>query len=311
MNHLKIRKLNKGDYIGIFSSSSPTNLEALEKMKKYFTKKGYKIKTTPNILEDFGYMAGTAKQRASDFNMLINDDEVKLIITANGGKSALQLLPLIDYDTIRIKSKGIVGLSDPSILLNAITAKTGLITIHGPNGYSFGHSEISKYSEDNWWKIVSESVEIPYEFPINRDARVIKYGETVSGQLYGGHLSTIRNLIKTEWEPDWDGCILFIEEVFSEFSTIDTMLTYLDYSGVLSKIAGLVIGKLEQCEEKNYKLKESFEDIVLRNCKSYNFPIIIDVLLGHTDDKLTLPIGAKVRFNSKDRKIELLDNVVF
>ena len=74
-----------------------------------------------------GYMAGTPKERASDLNALINDDEVKLIMTANGGASAIQILPFVDFYAFSKKPKLIVGLSDPSCLLNALTSKTGVI----------------------------------------------------------------------------------------------------------------------------------------------------------------------------------------
>ena len=61
-------------------------------------------------------MAGSARARADDLNELVADDNVKMIMTVNGGKSALQMLPYIDYDLIQKKQKGIIGLSDPSII---------------------------------------------------------------------------------------------------------------------------------------------------------------------------------------------------
>ena len=61
-------------------------------------------------------MAGSARARADDLNELVADDNIKMIMTANGGKSTLQMLPYIDYDLIQKKQKGIIGLSDPSII---------------------------------------------------------------------------------------------------------------------------------------------------------------------------------------------------
>lgn len=303
MNIIPIKKIEPGDTIGLFSSSSPTNENSVNNIKDYFEKRGYIVKTSSHIYKSNGYMAGNAKERADDLNELVEDDSVKLIMTANGGKSALQMLPYIDYERIRKKQKGIIGLSDPSILLNAVTVKSGVITLHGPNGYNFGESQITKFSEKNWWDIVTGK---QTEIGFGTDATVIKGNRDVTGRLYGGHLGTIRNLIGTEWEPDWNSCILFLEEAFSDISLFDTMLTHLKYCGVFEKIHGLVVGKLEQCYESNYSVIESLQEIILRNCEEYDFPIIMDAWIGHTDDKVTLPIGAMGKLCLSGVKLDLI-----
>ena len=288
MDVLPIKRLEPGDTIGLFSSSSPTTESSVNNIRNYFEKKGYKIKTSSHIFASNGYMAGNAKERSDDLNELVNDDSVKLIMTANGGKSALQMLPFIDYEAIRKHPKGIIGLSDPSVLLNAITAKSKIITLHGPNGYNFGENNLSKFSQRNWWNFVTGNL---MQINLGEDVTVLKGNEDITGTLYGGHLGTIRNILGTEWEPDWNACILFLEEAFSDYSAIDAMLTYLRYCGVFEKISGLLFGKLEQCHESNYDISENLQEIILRNCEGYDFPIVIDAWLGHTDNKVTLPIG--------------------
>ena len=307
---LPIKKLLPGDTIGVFSSSSPTNQQSLLQIEKYFNRRGYKVKIAPHTLDSFGYMAGTSQNRANDLNDLVADEEVKLIITAGGGKSALQLLPLINYDLIRKKQKGIIGLSDPAILLNAISSISNVITLHGPNGYNFGETTISKFSEENWWRIVSGEIEDTNTIYLGDTARAIKGTGEINGVLYGGHLSTIRNLLGTKWEPDLNASVLFLEEAFSDISLIDSTLTYLNYCGVLRRINGLIFGKLELCSESNYDVKERFDDILLRNCQEYNFPIICDALIGHTDDKVTLPIGAEVTLSIKQKSVMLNSKIV-
>ena len=308
---LPIKKIQSGDTIGIFSSSSPTNRNSLMQIEEYFNLKGYKVKIAPHALDSLGYMAGSPQNRADDLNNLIADDEVKIIMTAGGGKSALQLLPYIDYDLIRKKQKGIIGLSDPAILLNAITSISEVITLHGPNGYNFGETTISKFSEENWWKIVTGEIEKTNTIYLGDSAKAIKGTSEISGVLYGGHLSTIRNLLCTKWEPNLNSSILFLEEAFSDISLIDSTLTYLNYCGGLEKINGLIFGKLELCSESNYDVIEHFEDIILRNCQDYSFPIICDALIGHTDEKVTLPIGAKVTLSLTQRNIILNGKIVF
>jgi muramoyltetrapeptide carboxypeptidase len=310
MGKILPNKIKPGDTIGVFSPSSPTTESAIEKMKVYFESKGYKFKVAENALESYGFMAGTPEKRANDFNQLANDPDVKMIMTSTGGKSGLHLLPLIDYEAIQKEPKIIVGLSDPAILLNAITAKTGLTTFHGPNGYNFGHTSITEYSESNWWPIVNGNINVPYKFPINDRMRVLKSGPTITGKLYGGHLGTIRSLIGTPWMPSLKGSILFIEEIFTELHVIDTMLAHFKLAGILGLINGLIVGELVECKENAYPQVEALEDILLRNCEEFNFPIVTNIPLGHTDDKITLPIGAELALDSGSSTLELLEAVV-
>ncbi|MEW2626031.1 LD-carboxypeptidase [Streptomyces sp. NPDC048106] len=54
------------------------------------------------------------------------------VVCAGGGKSANRLLRGLDYELIAERLKPLVGVSDPSLLLNANTARTGLFTFRGP-----------------------------------------------------------------------------------------------------------------------------------------------------------------------------------
>lgn len=307
MDILPVKKLEPGDTIGLFSSSSPTSERSVNNIKKYFESKGYKIKTSSHLFASNGYMAGTAKERADDLNELVNDNDVKIIMTANGGKSGLQMLPFIDYEAVRKHSKGIIGLSDPAVLLNAVTAKSGIISLHGPNGYNFGENSLSEYSEKNWWDFVTGKQNNIY---LGEEAYVLRGKGDITGTLFGGHLGTVSNLLGTEWEPEWRASILFLEEAFTNYSSIDAMLNHLRYCGVFDKINGLIFGKLEQCGESNYEISESLQDIILRNCDGYDFPIVTDAWIGHTENKVTLPIGGSAELSLNDCCLNIIDKVV-
>jgi muramoyltetrapeptide carboxypeptidase LdcA involved in peptidoglycan recycling len=45
------------------------------------------------------------------------------------------------------------------------------------------------------------------------------------------------------------------------------------------------------------KDKKTLGDIVLEICKDFNFPILNKVELGHTAEKMTLPIGGTANLN--------------
>lgn len=58
-------------------------------------------------------------------------------MTSIGGYNCNQLLPHIDYDLIKNNPKKLCGFSDITALLNAIYAKTGIITYYGPHFFEF------------------------------------------------------------------------------------------------------------------------------------------------------------------------------
>jgi muramoyltetrapeptide carboxypeptidase len=299
--------LKPGDTIGIVSTSSPTTKEAVQKMSATFAALGYRVKTGEHVFDSVGFMAGLPETRVFDFNKMLRDCDIRMIMTATGGKSALHMLPFIDYEAIMNDPKIFVGLSDPSIILNAITSKTGVPTFHGPNGYNFGHTEITDFSSRNFWPIVTGKLLVPHTFPVENVIRVLREGPNVEGVLFGGHLGTNIALLGTPWAPSWKDAILFVEEIFVELNQIDAMFGHLRLAGVLSSIAGLVIGQFVDCEEKSYPKQETLEDVVLRNCDGYQFPIISNVPLGHTEDKLTLPIGCRVRVSTTTPSLTLLE----
>jgi muramoyltetrapeptide carboxypeptidase len=299
------KRLRPGDTIGILSTSSPVDSFAVEHMQDYFRQKGYVVQVAPHTLARLGFMAGTPQVRAEDFNSMLRNPAIRMIVTAMGGAGAEHLVPLIDYAALAADPKLIVGLSNPAVLLNAITSIANVPTIHGPNGVEFGYDELTPFAEENFWPIVSENLLLPHAFPVSAEIKVVRGGDTVEGRLYGGHIATLQLLIGTPWAPKWQDSILFLEEVDVKFSQVDRMLTHFRLAGIFDSIKGLVFGQPVECEPVE---AETLEDILLRVCADYDFPIVANVRIGHTDDKITVPIGCRVRLNTTKHAFELIES---
>ena len=72
-----------------------------------------------------------AKFRADEFNKMMQDEHIHFIIPPWGGELLIETLEYIDFENIQ--NKWILGYSDISLLLLAITLKTGIATAHGTN----------------------------------------------------------------------------------------------------------------------------------------------------------------------------------
>lgn len=130
---MKANKVKKDSTIGIFSSSSPVSATVpvrYNRGKEYLTNKGFHIIDGALYGKQDFYRSGSIQERANEFNQLLYNEEVKILMAAIGGNNTNSILPYIDYDYLKKHPKIIVGYSDTTALLLAIYAKTGLITFY-------------------------------------------------------------------------------------------------------------------------------------------------------------------------------------
>ncbi|WP_433635554.1 S66 peptidase family protein [Nocardia sp. CA-120079] len=274
--------------VAIVSTSSPISAEELDRVVAYFADRGHPVTIAPHARAATGYLAGHPAERAADLMAAFTDPNIGLIVPATGGKGAAQLLDLLDYDTIAEHPKVFTALSDPVVLANAITARTGLATLHGPTGYDFSRPTVNQATAEAFWQIVSGPVKDVEVSGANwRVAR--GSGVSFDGPVVGGHLGTIRALVGTPWMPDTTGALLILEEVFVPWVQVDVALTHLRLAGVFDRIAGLLVAVPVDSDREDAP-DESYDQLILR-CVGGSFPVVTGAEFGHTATKFPLPLG--------------------
>jgi len=127
-------KLHKGDEIRVIAparSLSLLNEEIINLAQERLLKLGFKVTFAYNCREKDLFLSSSIDSRVKDIHEAFRDQNVKAILTATGGFNSNQLLNYLDYDLIRNNPKILCGYSDITALLNAIMAKTGLVTYSG------------------------------------------------------------------------------------------------------------------------------------------------------------------------------------
>jgi len=305
---IKSKALTSGATIGIVTPSEPVNEDDFNRALSYLEALGFRLKVGSHARERSGHLAGTDEQRAADLMAMFCDDAVDAIFCAAGGANSSRLLPLLDYDLITKHPKIFLGMSDPTALLCGIHSKTGLITFHGPvvqyNMQGPMPALTNRYFQRALFtgKPVGDVEELGSK-------NVLRPGNT-QGRLVGGNLTTLQQLIGTPYEPCWDGAILFWEDVCEQPHALDAKLTHFRNAGVFHRIAGMIVGILESCDEHDYEQMPQLVDIILDLTGAESFPVIIDVPFGHTDDKITMPIGAMAAINTRAAVLTLLESGV-
>jgi muramoyltetrapeptide carboxypeptidase len=291
--------LRPGEGVAIVSTSSPVKPDDLARLVAYFEGRGHPVRVMPHTAAATGYIAGPAAQRAADLNAAFADPEVRLVMPAEGGEGAANLLELLDFDLIAASGKIFVGLSDTASLANAIASRGRLATLHGPTGHSFSRPEVEPFTEEWFWRIVSGPVagcEVSAEgWRVAQGA-----GGRVSGPVVGGHLRTLRTLVGTRWMPELRGAIFVVEEVDVSWAQIDSALTHLRLAGVFDEVAALLVGAPRDCVRGDSP-DAGWEELILR-ASGVSCPVVTGVELGHTARKIGLGLGCRIELELTDER---------
>ncbi len=313
---IKPKRLKAGDTIGLIAPSSNVWEDedirfAIDILQSF----GFKVKQGKHLFKRHGYLAGEDKERAEDVNAMFADQSVDGIYCLRGGYGSPRILPDLNYDLIKANPKVIIGYSDVTALLNAIYAKTGLLTFHGP----IAKQNFTEYTLEGFKKVLFEpetQVEIakppffePKEGTAEKDNRItlITKGKA-QGRLIGGNLSLMVKLVGTPFEPDYENNILFLEDVGEAPYRIDGMLTHLKIAGKLDKLAGIAFGKCTKCKASGNSL--SIEEVLKERLGDLNIPVIKGLMIGHIEDMATVPVGAMAELDASKETLTLIEKAV-
>ncbi len=276
--------LNPGDTIGIMAPSSRVDISALEAGADTLRQRGYNVFLHPQSRAQLHQSAGTNEEKIAAFHDLIRDPAIKAILFATGGNRALHLLDHLDYDLIRSHPKILMGFSDNTALLNAISARTGLVTYHGPTAKRLPRNPQLDF---NLRLLAGQESAIPLT-----GATIFRPGKA-EGLLIGGNLSLFQYLVDSGETPNPNGAILFLEDIGEEYSRLDRDFCFLRRSGLLDKISGLILGQFTDLLDTGTPFGFTFEDIINEHTAGLNIPILMNAPFGHAEDLYALPIGRR------------------
>lgn len=325
-----IKKLSKGDFIGIFSPSSPithTCPKRFGRAKSFLESKGFKIFEGNLTGKSDFYRSGSVRQRAEELNDLIRNPKVKCIMSTIGGMNSNSILPYIDYDAFKKNPKIIVGYSDVTAILLAIYAKTGITTYYGPALVaSLGElSPFVDWTYQYFKEIAVDDTKFPYALKtpeywtdeyISWEAQdrskeerknqcITVYEGCITGRVIGGNLNTMEGIWGSEYMPEIKkGDILFIEDSLKNAATIERSFSLLKVSGVLDKISGIILGKHELFDDQKTGRKPY--EIFLEILGEIKIPFIADFDCSHTHPMLTLPIGCEIELHATNKKVTII-----
>ena len=148
----------------------------------------------------------------------------------------------------------------------------------------------------------------------NEDWQWLKKGKA-EGPILGGCITSMMHLRGTKYWPDFNGSILFWEtpESGDDFTkgekveSIDSYLTDLELSGIFKNIKGMIVGRFFGYSEQE---KKEAVKIIQERTSGYEFPILLNADVGHSDPMVTIPLGVKIKIDSSKNIFDIKEGGV-
>ena len=293
-------KLKANDEVIIIAPARKVDKKLLTFSLQLLKKWGLVPLLSKNLMEDNGIFAGSKILRHQDFQWALDHPSAKAIWCFRGGYGTTQIIEEINPARFLKNPKWIIGFSDitnfhcfSNIILNTASLHATMPI----------NTQSNTYYTLNSLKNFLINQKISYEIKSNKEN---KLGE-VEATLIGGNLSVLCATLGTNYQPDFENKILFIEDIDEYLYKIDRMIWQLKYAGIFHQIAGLIIGHFTNIKDNSISFGKSLEEIILEKVNEFNFPVIFDFPAGHENENLSIPFGMKLKLEAKNEYVKLYD----
>ncbi|TPE70070.1 S66 family peptidase [Halalkalibacterium halodurans] len=323
--------LKEGATIGVTAPSSgvPKDLHDLVKAAcERMEERGFRVVCGETVWTQEKAKSSEAKKRATELQAMMEDDAIDLMIPPWGGQLLIEVLPFLDFE--QWEPKWILGYSDTSLLLLAITLNTGIATAHGTNLVDLR----GEYSDDTtamWQPVLSTKIgasivqhsskkyqkewdferPTPCVFHLTEKTKwqgVPKQTLSINGRLLGGCIDVIRHLIGTPYgdvtrfQADvikGAPIIWFFENCELTTTDLRRTLVQMKLAGWFDHCSGIMFGRSPtNTPVEDYTVDDVFRDLY----EELKVPLMTDIDCGHVPPQLTLINGAYAEIKLNDGK---------
>ncbi|MFD2334413.1 S66 peptidase family protein [Cohnella sp. GCM10020058] len=314
-------KLRQPATIGVTAPSSGVSEERhwfVRQAVAQFELQGYLVAVGETTWSQHKAKSAPARVRAAELNAFLQDDRTDLVIPPWGGELLIEVLEHLDFGAIG--RKWVMGYSDISVLLLAVTLRTGMATAHGTNFVDL-RDEYTDPTTAAWEQVLrtgegesvlqtssthhqaswSEAAPSQGVYHLTEPTvwKVVG-GERMeaSGRLLGGCIDVIRHLIGTpygdvpafrERHIQGEPILWYLENC--ELATVDMRrsLVQMKLAGWFENCSGILFGRSGvHIPREGYTELDVFKEIA----DELGVPVAYDIDCGHKPPQLTLINGA-------------------
>ena len=290
--------LLKGDIIHLVAPAKNIRKDIILRTVSFLEKKGFSVVFDKSLLDRRGFFAGTDEQRAQDFQSAIIHPKSKAIIALRGGYGSTRIIDKIDFNPLLENPKWVVGFSDITAF-HARLYNLGLESVHGSMPIFF----INPENELSFKSLLDVLTGEDILFDTHPNSQnILGSGQ---GNIIGGNLSLIIDLLGTPDEIDFENKILFIEEVDEYLYRFDRMVRHLKRAGKFERLSGLIVGHLSRIKDTDDAFGLNSQEIIKQAITGFDFPVAFNFPVGHENQNLAIPHGREAHLNVSSENVSL------
>lgn len=278
--------LKKGDTIGILATARKIELATLQPGIKLLESWGLHVVIGKTIGKEEHQLAGADWLRATDFQEMMDNPSIKAIWAGKGGYGTVRIIDRLDFTKFRKKPKWVIGFSDMTVLHSHIN-NMGIETMHAlmtMNAKTATPDAIESLRK----ALFGEKLE--YTLPNHAFNKPGK----ASGELVGGNLSVLYSILGSKSEVDYNGKILFIEDLDEYLYHIDRMMMNLKRNGYFNGLKAVIVGGMTEMKDNDIPWGKNALEIIQDILKDYKIPVIYNFPAGHIKDNHAMIFGKTV-----------------
>jgi len=293
--------LKKGDTIGITCPAGYMEKEKAQTCITTLQQWGYEVmigKTLGNNSKN--YFSGTDEERLNELQAMLDDDRIKAILCGRGGYGVGRIIDKIDFKQFKRKPKWVIGFSDITVLHCHLNSKLKIASLHAPMAAAFNNDGFKNEYVLSLQKALTGK-KISYQttiHPFNKQG-------IAKGELVGGNLALLANVIGTPSDINTKNKILFIEDTGEYIYNVDRMFYQLKRSGKLENLSGLIIGGFTDTKDTTRPFGKTVYEVINDIVNEYNFPVSFNFPVSHEKENYTLKVGVNYQLEVGRKKVML------
>ena len=295
--------LKEGDQIGLISPARKISMDEIKAAIKMFQNWGLEPVFGHHLFDHENQFAGSDEKRAADFQGFLDNPEIKAIISTRGGYGSVRIIDDLNFNQFVRFPKWLIGYSDFTVFHSHAHTQFEVETLHATMPLNFPKDGKANSATESLRKALFGEL----DSHIFKPTKVFRAGK-VEGELIGGNLSIIYSLMGSDSEMNFDGKILFIEDLDEYLYHIDRMMMNLKRAGKLENLAGLIVGGMNDMNDNTIPFGKTAEEIISEHIKEYTYPVVFGFPAGHIDDNRALIMGRAVFLlvDSEESKLSFL-----
>ena len=292
--------LKKGDTIGIVCPSGTLPAKKAATCISTLEAWGYKVKIGKTLGTQHHYFSATDEVRAADMQAMLDDNSVQAVLCGRGGYGMSRIIDLLDFKKFKKHPKWVIGFSDITLLHNHFSQVLKTASLHAPMAGAFNNGG----SKNEWVLSLQHALQGKKANYKAATHTLNRFGKA-SGKLVGGNLTLVAHAVGSVSGLQTKNAILFLEDIGEYKYNIDRMMLQLKRSGMLTNLAGLIVGGFTQTKDSDPAFGASVYEIIEAAVAGYNYPVCYDFPVSHDKENYALKHGMVYALEVTAKKVNL------